>query len=140
MPSYAMYVRMLRCDCKIGDGEGQEKGYRADSFFIFWTSLILKQYYEMSWERKKFTFHFFSSYIYVMTLLSQYYKPSVYSCWVLYVIWNIVHSMSSHLIPHCKLHRDPGKGKVIADCVITTTPIAFIFIRYCLFLMFYRFM
>ncbi len=33
----------------------------------------------------------------------------------------------------------PGKGKVIADCVITTTPIAFIFTRYCLFLMFCRF-
>ncbi len=48
--------------------------------------------------------------------------------------------MYSHSIPHCKLYRDPGKGKVIADCVITTTPIAFIFTRYCLFLMFYRFM
>ncbi len=30
--------------------------------------VILKQYYEMSWERKNFTFHSFSSYIYVMTL------------------------------------------------------------------------
>ncbi len=66
-------------------------------------------------------------------------KPSVYSCWVLCVKWNIVHSMSSDSIPHCKLYRDPGKGKVIADCVITTTSIAFIFTRYCLFLMFYRF-
>ncbi len=36
---------------------------------------------------------------------------------------NIVFSMSSHSIPHCKLYPDPGKGKVIADCVITTTPI-----------------
>ncbi len=34
-------------------------------------------------------------------LLSPYYKPSMYSCWVLCVIWNIVHSMSSHSIPHC---------------------------------------
>ncbi len=51
----------------------------------------------------------------------------------------IVHSMSSHSIPQCKLYRDPCKGKVIADCVITTTSIAFIFTRYCLFLMFYRF-
>ena len=45
-----------------------------------------------------------------------------------------------HSTPHCKLYRDPGKGKVIVDCVITITPIAFIFTRYCLFLMFYRFM
>ncbi len=30
---------------------------------------LLKQYYEMSWEKKNFTFHFFSSYIYVMTLV-----------------------------------------------------------------------
>ncbi len=30
---------------------------------------ILKQYYEMSWERKNFTFHLFSSYSYVMTLV-----------------------------------------------------------------------
>ncbi len=37
-------------------------------------------------------------------------------------------------------YRDPGKGKVITDCVINTTPVAFIFTRYCLFLMFYRFM
>ncbi len=29
----------------------------------------LKQYYEVWWERKKFTFHFISSYIYVMTLV-----------------------------------------------------------------------
>ncbi len=56
------------------------------------------------------------------------------------VIWNIVHSMSSHSIPHCKLYRDPGKGQVIADCVITPTLLAFIFTRYCLFLMIYRFM
>ncbi len=67
-------------------------------------------------------------------------SPQVYSCWVLCVKWNIVHSMSSHLTPQWKPYRDPGKGKVIADCVITTTPIAFIFTRYCLLLMFYRFM
>ena len=29
----------------------------------------LKQYYEMSWERKNFTLHFFSSYIYVISLV-----------------------------------------------------------------------
>ncbi len=56
------------------------------------------------------------------------------------VIWNIVHSMSPiqyHSV--LKFYRDPGKGKVIADCIITTTPIALIFTGYCLFLMFYRF-
>ncbi len=52
----------------------------------------------------------------------------------------IVHNMSSDSIPQCKLYRDPGKGKVLAACVITTTPIAFTFARYCLFLMFCRFM
>ncbi len=36
--------------------------------------------------------------------------------------------------------RDPGKGKVITDSVIVTTPIAFIFTGYCLFSMLYRFM
>ncbi len=41
-------------------------------------------------------------------------------------------TLRTHSIPHCKLYRDPGKEKVIADCVI-----AFIFKRYCLFLMFY---
>ncbi len=30
---------------------------------------VLKQYYEMSWEGKNLVFHFFSSYIYVMTLV-----------------------------------------------------------------------
>ena len=29
----------------------------------------ISKYYEMSWERKNFTFHFFLSYIYVMTLV-----------------------------------------------------------------------
>ncbi len=29
----------------------------------------LKQYYEMWWESKNLTFHFFSSYIYVMTFV-----------------------------------------------------------------------
>ncbi len=48
--------------------------------------------------------------------------------------------MSSYSIPQCKLYWDPGKGNVIADYVITTTPIAFIFTTYCLFSMFYRFM
>ncbi len=108
---------------------------RANCFHKEW----LKQYYKMWWERTNFTFHFFSSYIYVMTLVSPYFKPSVYSCWVLCVICNIVHSMSSHSLPQCKLYRDPGKGKVIADCVITTTPIALIFTRYCLFFMLYQF-
>ncbi len=75
-----------------------------------------------------------------MTLVVTIFKPSVYSCWVLCVKWNIVHSMSSHSKPQCNLYRDPGKGKANADCVITTTPIAFIFTSYCLFLMFFRFM
>ena len=49
---------------------------------------------------------------------------------------------TQHVLPFnttCQLYRDPGKGKVIADCT-TTTPVAFIFTTYCLFLMFYRFM
>ncbi len=75
-----------------------------------------------------------------MTLVVTVIMPSVNVCWVLCVIWNIVHSMFSHSIPHCKLYRDPCKGKVIADCVITTTPIDFIFTSYCLFFMFHRFM
>ncbi len=50
------------------------------------------------------------------------------------------HSMSSHSIPQRKLYRDHGKGKVIADCVITTTSIAFKFTAYCLFSMFDQFM
>ncbi len=96
----------------------------------------LKQYYEMWWERKNFTSHFFFHHTFMYwPLLSPYFKPSVYSCWVLCVLWNIVHSMSSHSLPQCTLYRHPGKGKVIADCIIT-----FIFTRYSLFLMFYRFM
>ncbi len=53
----------------------------------------------MWWERKNFTFHFFfPSYIYEWPL---FFKPSVYSWWVLCVKWNIVHIMSSHSIPQC---------------------------------------
>ncbi len=40
--------------------------------YIMWydqAKSVLKQHYEMWWERKNFTFHFFSSYIYVMTLV-----------------------------------------------------------------------
>ncbi len=111
--------------------------------FTLVAPILLKAILRDVMGEEKIYFSFASSYIYVhciMTLLSPYYKPLVYSCWVLCVIWNIVHSMSSHLIPHCKLYQDPDKGKVIADCVITTTPTALIFTGYCLFLMFYRFM
>ena len=34
----------------------------------------------------------------------------------------------------------PGEGKIIADSVTTTIPIIFIFTRYCLFSVLYRFM
>ncbi len=38
------------------------------------------------------------------------------------------------------LYWDPSKGNVITDSVITASPIAFIFTRYCLLSIFYRFM
>ena len=40
---------------------------------------------------------------------------------------------------HYELYRDPGKGNVIADSGTTTTLTAFIFTRYCLLSIFYRF-
>ncbi len=47
----------------------------------------------------------------------------------------------SHTILHYKLYRDPDKVNVIADSIITTTPIiAYIFTGYCLFSLFYRFL
>ncbi len=66
-------------------------------------------------------------------------SPSGFSVFVLGALRNMEY-MSSHSIPQCKLYRGPGKGKVFTDCVITTTPITFIFTRYCLFSMVYRFM
>ncbi len=37
-----------------------------------------------------------------------------------------------------EVYWDPSKGKAIADSVITTSPIAFIFTRYCLISMFFH--
>ncbi len=45
----------------------------------------------------------------------------------------------SYSIQHYKVYWDPDKGKVIADSVTPTTPIAYILTTCCLFSMFYRF-
>ena len=66
-------------------------------------------------------------------MLSPYFKSSVYLYW--FVCIKLKYSEYSF-----SYYRDPGKGTVIANSVIPTTPITFIFIGYCLFLMFYRFM
>ena len=71
--------------------------------------------------------------------LSPYFKFSVYSYWLLCTKLKIFKYSSSYTIQQHELHQDPGKGNVIADSVITTTPIAFIFTRHCLFSMFYQF-
>ncbi len=49
------------------------------------------------------------------------------------------HKIMKWLILWCKLYQDPSTGKIIANSVITLTPIAFIHATYCLFSMFYRF-
>ncbi len=43
----------------------------------------------------------------------------------------------SYLILLYKVYRDPGKFKGIAGSVLSTTPIALIFTRYCLLSTFY---
>ncbi len=37
--------------------------------------------------------------------------------------------MNTPFLYNTTVYRDPGKGKVIADSVVTTTPIAFIFTK-----------
>ncbi len=61
-----------------------------------------------------------------------YFKSSLIALHKKYNILNTDFHYNIH-----ELHRDPGKGNVIADCVITPTPITFI--SY-LFSMFYQFM
>ena len=71
-----------------------------------------------------------------MALLSPQMKTSVYSCWLLCVIWKYSEYIISHSTLQYKVYQDLGKGKVIADSVITTTStfIAFMFTTYyCLF-------
>ncbi len=64
---------------------------------------------------------------------------SVYSYWLLCIkLKYSEHSFPYTILQH-ELYRDPGKGNVIAVSVIITTPVVFIFTRYCLFLMFFRF-
>ncbi len=89
---------------------------------------------------ENFFFHFLSSYIYETTLVVIIFQaPSVFVLGTL----SKMGYCTQHVLPFntTVYYRDPGKRKVIiADCVITTNPIAFIFTPYCLFLMFYRFM
>ena len=49
-------------------------------------------------------------------------------------------SISYALGLKCNIYWNPGKGKVIADSVITVSLKAFMFATYCLFSMFYPFM
>ena len=62
-----------------------------------------------------------------MTPVSPYFKPSVYSHWLLYMKLKYSEYNFSYTILHYEVYQDPGKGKVISDFVITATPIAFIF-------------
>ena len=64
----------------------------------------------------------------------------MYSNWLLCKKLKYSEYSFSYTILHNELYQDPGKGNVIADSVITTPPITFIFTRYCLFSMLYRFM
>ncbi len=72
----------------------------------------LKQYYEM-WREVK-------TKIMKLNLLSTYFKLSVYSCWMLCVIWKY---STSYSIPQYKVQWDPSKGKVNIDFVQTVIPI-----------------
>ena len=64
----------------------------------------------------------------------------MYSYWLLCIKLKYSENSFSYTILQYEEYRDPVKGKVITDSVITTSPIAFICIRYCLFSMLYRFM
>ena len=64
----------------------------------------------------------------------------MYSYWLLSVKLKYSEHSVSYTMPQYMDYWDLGKGKVIADSIITTTLIAFIFTRYCLFSMFYWFM
>ena len=64
-----------------------------------------------------------------------YIKSSVYSHWLMvamHKIKNILNTAFPNNTVH-EFYQDPGKEKVIAHSVTTTTSIAFIFTRYCLF-------
>ncbi len=55
--------------------------------------------------------------------LSPYFKSSVSSYWLLCIKWKYSEYSFSYAILQSEVYRDPGKGKVIADSVITTTSI-----------------
>ena len=58
--------------------------------------------------------------------LSPYFKTSLYSYWLLCIKLKIFEYRFSYTKLQYELYRDPGKGNVIADSVITKTHIAFI--------------
>ena len=71
--------------------------------------------------------------------LLPYLKSSVYSYWLPCIKFKYSEYSFSYAILQYALYQDPGKGNAIAYSVVTTTPIAFIFTRYCLFSMFCKY-
>ena len=63
---------------------------------------------------------------------------SVYSYWLLFIKLTYSEDSFFYTVLQYELYQNSGKGNVIADSAITTTPIAFILTRYRLFSMFYR--
>ena len=101
----------------------------------------LKQYYEIWPEMKIFTFHLLY-HIEIMKWfwISPYFKSTMYSYRFLCIkLKYSVYSFSCTILQN-ECYRDPDKRNIMADSVITTTPLVFIFARYCLFTKFYRFM
>ena len=69
-----------------------------------------------------------------------YFRSSVFSYWLLCIKLKYSEYSFYYTILQHGLYWDPSKGNVITDSVITASPIAFIFTRYCLLSIFYRFM